>query len=145
MTEARFLELTERLNSINMPEFMELEKAYSEYAAIYRFEFELMSTGAFLEWVREERELILGTEERKQEIRKHRERSKHFADLRRNEMATMRNELADRAKETFVDIVVDDLNARLDPDRSDRIGCYKAHPTEIRFLLSLIKQLKSRP
>lgn len=48
------------------------------------------------------------------------------------------------AEKVFVSITVDDLEARGNPERSDRIACYKATPEEIGELLLLIRRLRAR-
>lgn len=45
----------------------------------------------------------------------------------------------------YVSITVDDLGARGDPDRSDRVSTYRATPDEVRALLEMVRRLKGRP
>lgn len=47
-------------------------------------------------------------------------------------------------KRVFVSVVVDDLDARCNPNRSDRYGVYRATAEEIHSLLDLIAKLNSR-
>ncbi len=44
----------------------------------------------------------------------------------------------------FVSITVDDLDAREDPTRSERLGGYNFTDEEIRSLIDLVKRVKER-
>jgi hypothetical protein len=135
MLPERFLELTTRLDRLNMVEIQELKKAYDDYS----FEHGMFG-GCLLNWIREESELLTGTDEQKRHVLNYRHRQLEQTK-RWNETEKARESTGGRI---FVSIVVDDLDAREDATRSGRIYCYNATRAEVYYLLGMVKRLRDR-
>ena len=142
MTDERFLNLANRLNSLDMNEIIELENAHAQYEEEHSGLPYLSGSKLVLSWVQEEYRLLTGTGEERKLIREFRARQKERAKTARAAHEAQQASLAKRR--VFVSVVVDDLDARGDARRSGRVAGYNATAGEVGTLLYLAKNIRER-